>query len=185
MNKKTSNTADTKTKKPWSKLLVISLVITVALLGSFIFYKMNFYSEMLSIDGKKKQENFYEYGEITKTIIWYSNNKKESEMLIKNNKLNGLSKWFYKNGNKKSEINFKNDKKNGLLTFYYKDGTKKEEGNYILGKPEGKHEFWYENGKKKSEVNFEDGKKDGKSTFWNEDGSEKGYNNYIDGGLIR
>ncbi len=48
--------------------------------------------------------------------------KNSMEELVAFTKAEGIEKSYYPNGNIKSEIEYKNEKENGLVKYYYKNG---------------------------------------------------------------
>ncbi len=71
---------------------------------------------------------------------WYhENGKLTSETPYKNGKIEGIEKWYYEDGNLASEIPHKNDEAHGNLKYYTEDGEllallKAENGKIIDGK---------------------------------------------------
>ena len=68
----------------------------------------------LHINGQKESEIIYKDGkwEGLKTV-WYDNGQKWFANNYKDGRLNGLATGWHRNGQKSSEVNFKNDKRNG------------------------------------------------------------------------
>ena len=88
-------------------------------------------------------EEYYENGELKRTIL------------------------YYKNSNKKSSI-----EETGLSTYWFENGIKNEEYTLNIKKNyEGVYQKWFNTGKIELEGNYKDGYKDGVWTWYTKEGS--------------
>ena len=83
--------------------------------------------------------------------------KKSSETHWKNDKREGLDKFWYKNGQKKHIKHYKNDVLDGIIMEWYSSGIKKSTSYYKNGIENGFRKEWDENGKLTFQGNFVDG----------------------------
>jgi len=90
----------------------------------------------------------YKDGNVDGYFIAYDENGKlYSEMMYKNDILEGPVYIYYPNGQVREHYYNKNGKKHGILKIYREDGTIASETNYKNGVAEGESKFYYENGK--------------------------------------
>ena len=111
-----------------------------------------------------------------------------SEGAYKDDKKEGLWKYYHVNGQLESEINFKDDKKEGLWKTHYENGQLKFEGDWKDDKSEGFWKCYHENGQLEEEGNFKDDKKEGLWKTYHENGQLFGIGDWKDGkqeGLLK
>ena len=92
-----------------------------------------------------------------------------------------IQKEYYKNGNVESEIEVKDNMKNGLSRWYYPNGELKFEANYVNDKEEGKVKKFYDNGKLNTTAYFKNGIQDGNFIEYYHDGGLKSELYYTNG----
>ncbi len=105
-------------------------------------------------DGSPKIARQYENNNLVKETTYYTDNKKQSEGDIADNKKDGKWTFWYDNGNKWSEGYFRNGIRHGKAITWYMNGKKRYEGYYKNGKPAGTWKFWDESGKFIKEVKY-------------------------------
>ena len=66
-------------------------------------------------------------------VLYYKNGQKESKVVIKGGKENGLHRWWYENGQKSKEGTYKDGKQVELVTSWYENGQKGKEGTFKDG----------------------------------------------------
>ena len=88
----------------------------------------------------------------------------------------GLEKEWFKNGKLRYEGNMKNNKEDGVSRYYHENGTLSWEVNYKNGVIEGLEKEWFENGKLRYEGNMKNNKVDGVSKEYCEHGNSFIYN---------
>lgn len=103
----------------------------------------------------------------------YSENAVVEEGRFVNNKKEGLWIAYFSNGKKKSEIVYKNNIPNGRVKFYYPNGNVLEEGTWINSRWEGKYKYYYENGQISYDWNFLNGRREGVQKYFSETGELK------------
>jgi len=113
----------------------------------------------------------------------FNDNDLESELIYKDGKLIGETKYvYYKNGQKYSEVNYKDGKEDGEWTYWKKNGQREKVEYYKDGEIVGGIEIdFFNNGQIYSELNYKYGKQDGKSTWWHENGQKNFEETYKNG----
>ena len=108
------------------------------------------------------------------------NGQKESEIIYKDGKKEGLKTVWYDNGQKWFANNYKDDRLNGLATGWHRNGQKSSEVNFKNDIRNGSSIEWFANGKKLAEQNFKNGKLVGPQKYWNNKGeSVDSYNEAV------
>jgi antitoxin component YwqK of YwqJK toxin-antitoxin module len=110
--------------------------------------------EMIMIESLVSQE----MGWMEKWTVWYSNNQKKYEGVLKSNTERGLpvpdGKWisWFENGNKEREETYNNGKQIGLSTSWYENGQKENKGTYKDGERDGLWMWWLYDGNIDNEI---------------------------------
>ncbi|QQS37806.1 MAG: hypothetical protein IPM56_07625 [Ignavibacteriales bacterium] len=87
-------------------------------------------------------------------VVHFPNKNVELYGKIKNNKNEGLWKYFYPDGSIECQGNFMNDVVEGEWTWYYPNGNIKETGFFGSGKRQGIWKFFKSNGDLLRELTF-------------------------------
>ena len=140
------------------------------------------------------------YGENSKEIICYKENKEKHGMHIKwhadgktkkfrrtykDNQLDGPYKEWYSNGQLKVRLNYLQNHLNGNYTRWYSNGQIHIKASYMNGTKMGAYLEYYKNGQIKLEYNFNElGKPDGPQTEYRLNGYKSRRRIYASGKLI-
>ena len=92
------------------------------------------------------------------------------ETPFKNDKAEGIGKWYYENGNLALEMPYKNGEAEGILKGYYENGLLRREAPLKNDKIDGILKEYYENGSLQAEVKVLNDKLHGDTRFYTEDG---------------
>ncbi|MBD29271.1 MAG: hypothetical protein CMO38_08485 [Verrucomicrobiaceae bacterium] len=115
-----------------------------------------------------------------KTFRLHINGHKESEIIYKDGKKEGLKTVWYDNGQKWFANNYKDDRLNGLATGWHRNGQKSSEVTFKNDIRNGSSIEWFANGKKLAEQNFKNDKLVGHQKYWNNKGeSVDSYNEAV------
>lgn len=103
-------------------------------------------------------------------VSYWPNGNKKLEIVMKNNKAEGIGTFWFENGIKESEIEYKDDKYNGNAIYWDEKGKKVSESQFKDDQLNGKEIHYDGNGNKWMEYEFKDDKKNGIAKRWNEKG---------------
>ncbi|MFD1259767.1 toxin-antitoxin system YwqK family antitoxin [Entomomonas asaccharolytica] len=78
-------------------------------------------------DGLKKEQSYYQNGQIQSIIRWHRNGQKGLEGYFQQGERNGVWTGWYENGNKRWQGGFDNGKRQGLWTVWKVNGVKERE----------------------------------------------------------
>lgn len=99
----------------------------------------------------------------------------------KNDKKNGIWKYYYTDKTLWKQGKFKDDKEDGEWKIFYKNGNVRFIENYINGIKNGLNNSFYENGKLRIKSNYENGKLNGDFIEYFENGNIKSIQPYSNG----
>ena len=128
-------------------------------------------TQMKAVDSTKISVITQKYSTgVTKSEIAVKGNKREgitrnyhedgslmSEITYVNNEKNGISRDFYPNGKARMEITYKRGIMQGDAKWYYQSGEVYRVTPYINGQAEGIQKLYYKDGKVKAEVPYKSG----------------------------
>ena len=88
-------------------------------------------------------------------ITFYDNGQKQYDIEYKNNKIDGLARYWDIDGNLVNEVNYVNNKFHGKWIDYYSNGNILHIINYHYGQKHGEEIWYYLSGNIKSKVLYE------------------------------
>ena len=97
---------------------------------------------------------------------YYDDGKIRYKIEKKNNKLNGISKYWSEEGYLINEVQYLNGLLHGDWKEYYPSGEIKSITQYKFDKKDGSQTTYYLNGIKKSEISFIDGVQSSEKIRW-------------------
>lgn len=123
-------------------------------------------------DGKVKSELRYKDDKLDGVCKWYYNNGNPSmEAVYENNILNGPSTRWYENGNLEEKAYYVDNQYDGVVEEYNVFGTMVKLSTYKNGVLNGLFYQWYDNGKVFVEGEYVDGMMHGSWVMYYQDGS--------------
>lgn len=108
-------------------------------------------------NGKLSVENTYLNGAHHNKRVFYENGSLQWECSYKDNKANGIYKFYDTTGNIQLTSQFENDVQNGLSTLFYQTGEVSNYSIYKNGKIHGPSIDYFKNGKIKKKSIFSEG----------------------------
>jgi antitoxin component YwqK of YwqJK toxin-antitoxin module len=118
-------------------------------------------------------------------VLEYYHDKLFSELNFKNNKQEGIAKYYNTDGGVSQVRHYKNDLLEGLFTEYFVDGKIHSESYFIKGKSDSVFITYYQNGNKQMVRHMKDGRIEGILTFYNENGTKSSEKEYKSGQDVR
>ena len=88
-------------------------------------------------------------------ISYYDNGQKQYDIEYKNNKIDGIAKYWDEKGNIINEVHYVNDKFHGKWTGFYPNGNVSHIIHYYYGEKHGKEIWYYESGNIKSSITYQ------------------------------
>lgn len=130
---------------------------------------------------KKKQGLWVIFGRMKKNSD-FDDDQKAEEGKYKNNKREGLWKFYYASGSLKGKIPYESGIQKGYAVIYHENGNVLEEGAWRNNRWVGEYKLYHENGKVSQEFRFNNtGKREGPQKYYYEDGSLMLEGNWKDG----
>ncbi len=103
----------------------------------------------------------YEYEHSAKILkkgyLYHSTGKPRKEIPYKNDRIDGMVKYFHEDGTLNFELKYINDLQDGCFESHYKGGKKKSEGCFKKGKLNGQYKHFFDNGKLEIQSNYING----------------------------
>ena len=145
-------------------------------------------SDQTLINGHQKNSILESFVVNGKSIFWFENGQKLSEMSYKNGLMHGKHTRWLENGQIVAEWHSRDDYLYGKYTTWYENGNKEKEENFKhvpnehFGQKVGKQTYWFKSGKKASECFYSDTLNlNGVKTWWYRNGQKKSEINYKEG----
>jgi antitoxin component YwqK of YwqJK toxin-antitoxin module len=129
----------------------------------------------------KKEGKWVEYRDSEHNPTSDTNAPFYSLTIYKDDKAEGIKRYYNKKGTLICIYHFTNGKKNGIATDYYDNGKPRGVYPYLYGKMEGVVKTYYESGQLKSEESQKNDKLDGEYKSYYENGNLKVEASYSDG----
>ena len=117
-------------------------------------------------------------------ITMWNEKQLESEISIKNGRIDGVIRSYHENGNLQSQRFWKEGKAHGEYKVYSQSGQLLKEGAFKNGQMEGIWKEYFENGKLKAEMSYVNDKLDGVVKEYDETGKLKSQVTYKEGKKI-
>ena len=118
---------------------------------------INLSTKLFDSKGNIESEWIYGNSNIFVTRFFDSGKVESKEVFDRSLVRNGKSISFYRNGNKKSEVSYLNGERSGPFVIWYENGNQMYELNYVNGKKNGKQIWWDKSGKITTEKMYRNG----------------------------